>query len=63
MVSEVIRVLLLFLADYPELHPHLCERRLVIRLIDSYDEPRSSFRHEHVLKWDILNDLARDEVE
>lgn len=55
IVSEVIRVLPLFLAEHPDLHPHLRGRRLTIGMfLEGYDK-RFGFRRAVPLEWDLLN--------
>lgn len=55
IVSETIRVLPLFLADHPEVREHLRERKLTVRMIESYAEARSKCFREAALERNLLD--------
>jgi len=60
IVTEAIRVLPYFLADYPDLHTQLRGRKLCVRMISEYADVRSNFRREHVLEWDLIDAVLSD---
>ncbi|NNE00444.1 MAG: hypothetical protein HKN47_24260 [Pirellulaceae bacterium] len=60
VVAEAIRVLPTFLADHPKLHAQLRSRKLIVRLIDSYECKQSEYQREVALEWDILDAVLRD---
>lgn len=55
IVAETIRVLPIFLADYPELHPLIRGRKLSVRMTKSYSNPESDVLHVVELEWDIVD--------
>lgn len=63
IVSETIRVLPMFLADHPEVHEHLRERKLTVRMVDSYADARSACSRETPLEWNILDAILSDSPE
>lgn len=54
VVAETIRVLPIFLTNYPRLHSIMRGRTLVVRMIENYDKQNAVVR-EQTLEWNVLN--------
>lgn len=57
IVSETIRVLPVFLADYPSLTRILKGRKLVVRMLDDYTGSLHAVIREEMIGWDILDGI------
>lgn len=55
IIAETIRVLPIFLADYPELHPLIRGRKLAVRMTKSYSNAKSDVLRVVELEWDIVD--------
>lgn len=55
IVAETIRVLPIFLADYPELHPLIRGRKLAVRMTKCYSNTKSDVLRVVELEWDIVD--------
>ncbi|QDV55163.1 hypothetical protein Mal33_11320 [Rosistilla oblonga] len=62
IVAETIRILPFFLADYPDVHSHLIDRQLCVRMIGSYVDVQSKFRREYLLEWGVLKAMLADDT-
>lgn len=55
VVAESIRVLPIFLAEHPELHPLIRGRRLTVQITNSYSNVKSNVLREVELEWEIVD--------
>ena len=54
VVAEAIRVFPFFINENPHLKRWLRGRRLVVRLIESYDDANDQYKRQHALEWDFI---------